>query len=184
MRANQTVSEKASSYWNKQSGRYDKATQLLSFDLESLVKDVANLIPEKSKVFEAGCGTGLFTIAAASRADRVIATDVSKNMIEVTKLRLRDHNLRNVHLSMADALMIDSFKGPFEVVLCANLLHLLNEPEEFLKKAISRLKPGPADRSDISSQRKPICPRSECYIEVLGISFSSFLPSRELSESL
>lgn len=130
------------SYWEKQATRYEVAVQTLCPDFENLIADVRELVPKGTKVFEAGCGTGLFTMALADRASWIIATDISKAMLNIARKRLSEQRIGNVQLSEIDAMEIVSFKCPFDVVICANVLHLMQDPEAFLRRALSKLKPG------------------------------------------
>jgi ubiquinone/menaquinone biosynthesis C-methylase UbiE len=77
------------------------------------------------RALEIGCGTGTFTRLLASRADNVVATDLSGEMIRVARERSPDY--QNIEYSVGDVLEMNLPRNHFDcIVLIATLHHLPN----------------------------------------------------------
>lgn len=81
-------------------------------------------------VLECACGTGLLTGAIAERCRTLLATDFSANMLKRAKKKYGA--LPNVTFRQADILHLDEPDGQFDVVIAANVIHLLDEPYKAL----------------------------------------------------
>lgn len=75
-------------------------------------------------------GTGLLTGAIAERCRTLLATDFSANMLKRAKKKYGA--LPNVTFRQADILHLDEPDGQFDVVIAANVIHLLDEPYKAL----------------------------------------------------
>ncbi len=86
-----------------------------------LVDTVAGL--DRCDLFvEVGCGAGLVTMAGATIARQVIATDISVLAIRNTRHNLREHGLdRHCHLVQCD--LLEAFRRP----ICASVI-VFNPP--------------------------------------------------------
>jgi SAM-dependent methyltransferase len=93
---------------------------------------------------ELGCGHGTFTIPVAARIRGVLHTiDIEPEMVLRTQQRLREHGLKNVHVSERDV-FAEGFgvpAGSQDGCLLFNILHG-EEPVALLQKAHAILKPG------------------------------------------
>ena len=83
-------------------------------------------------VLECACGTGLLTGAIAERCRTLLATDFSANMLRRAQKKCRKY--RNVRFAQADLLRLPYPDGCFDVVVAANVLHLLDEPYQALRE--------------------------------------------------
>jgi len=93
-------------------------------------------------VLEFGCGTGSTAILHAPYVKHIKATDFSQNMIAIAKQKAADMNIQNITFECAEINDFDEQKEQFDVILGLNLLHLLEDKEEALRKVFSLLKPG------------------------------------------
>lgn len=81
-------------------------------------------LPAQCKtVFDIGCGTGEFSRLLAKRAERVVAIDLSSNMIEVAKQRSRQFS--NIDFQVADVLQWEPAAEQFDVIVSIATLHHL-----------------------------------------------------------
>ncbi len=87
---------------------------------------------------EIGCGTGAFARRLAERCRRVIALDLSPEMIRVA--RSRSSQFDNLEFTLADAMAWDFPDSQFDCVCCIATLHHL-EQRELLVKMRNALKP-------------------------------------------
>jgi SAM-dependent methyltransferase len=75
---------------------------------------------------EVGCGIGTFTRRLAKRANRVIAIDLSSEMVRIARKRSADY--LNIDFSVSDVLETDLPAGQFDcIVMIATLHHLPSE---------------------------------------------------------
>jgi ubiquinone/menaquinone biosynthesis C-methylase UbiE len=72
-------------------------------------------------VLEIGCGTGAFSRLLAKRADRIVAIDLSPNMIEVAREQSR--NYPNIYYSVADALEMELTPEQYDCIVSIATLH-------------------------------------------------------------
>src|SRR3712207_1245092 len=72
-------------------------------------------------VLELGCGTGEFSRRLAQRARRVVALDLSSEMIRVA--RARSARFRNIHFVVGDMTKLPVPGARFDCVASLNTLH-------------------------------------------------------------
>jgi ubiquinone/menaquinone biosynthesis C-methylase UbiE len=96
-------------------------------------------LPENyENALEIGCGTGAFARALARRCKRVVALDLSAEMIRVA--RSRSSQFENLEFQLADAMTWDFPQSHFDFVCSIATLHHL-EQRELLLKIRDTLKP-------------------------------------------
>jgi len=96
-------------------------------------------VPEHCEnALEIGCGTGAFARALARRCKRVVALDLSAEMIRVA--RSRSSQFENLEFQLADVMTWDFPQSHFEFVCSIATLHHL-EQRELLLKIKDALKP-------------------------------------------
>ena len=118
---------------------WEKTAKIYTFSQEKSNKETYQILCEKLKhlfnkeqsVLELACGTGQLTTYLAEKSKNWIATDFSKNMVEETKKRI---NIKNVSFDVQDATNLTYENKKFDVVLIANALHIMPEPEKALKE--------------------------------------------------
>ena len=88
---------------------------------------------------EIGCGTGAFARRLAKRCRRVIAIDLSAEMIRVA--RSRSSRFENLEFELADVMNWKSPQSHFDFICSIATLHHL-EQRELLPKIKDALKPG------------------------------------------
>ena len=85
-------------------------------------------------VLECACGTGIMTKAIVLPSKKLIATDFSKPMLKKAKDNLKKYD--NIQFKFADITKLPFKDNCFDKVVVANVIHLLDNPEN----AISELK--------------------------------------------
>ena len=96
-------------------------------------------VPENCEnALEIGCGTGAFARLLAKRCQRVIALDLSPEMIRVAGLRSSEFN--NLEFQVADAMTWNFPQSQFDFVCSIATLHHL-EQRKLLVKMKDALKP-------------------------------------------
>jgi len=96
--------------------------------------------PKQCKtVLDIGCGTGEFSRLLAKCADRVVAIDLSPNMIEVAKQRSKQYT--NIDFQVADILQWEFPVEQFDAIISIATVHHL-PVENLLLSLKAALKPG------------------------------------------
>jgi ubiquinone/menaquinone biosynthesis C-methylase UbiE len=131
----------AGAFWATHARRYDRATLALNRNFAAMARNVAERV-RGLEVLELAAGTGLVTAELAKTAKRVVATDLSEDMLAVLRGRLETHGGGNVEVRPADATALPFAEASFDAVVMANLLHLLPEPWLALEEARRVLRPG------------------------------------------
>lgn len=102
-----------------------------------LIRNGAKLGPEVYTL-EIGCGTGLFTEMFCQTGARILAVDISPELIERAVSRNLPEDTVRFMEKRFESCDID---GPFDAVVGSSILHHL-EVEEALKKIYELLRPG------------------------------------------
>ena len=118
-------------FWDRVAGVYDLFADIFNKEThKALIAAVSSRITPDDAVLECACGTGLLTGAIAKRCRTLLATDFSANMLKRAKKKYGA--LPNVTFRQADILHLDEPDGQFDVVIAANVIHLLDEPYKAL----------------------------------------------------
>lgn len=106
----------------------------------ALCAAVEKEISPSDEVLECACGTGLLTEVIAPRCRRLAATDFSANMLRRAEKKCGRY--RNTHFEQADITALRFPDGSFDVVVAANVIHLLDEPYRALRELDRVCRPG------------------------------------------
>lgn len=120
-------------FWDRVAGVYDIFGTIINRKAhERLRREVGKLISKTDEVLECACGTGLLSGVIARRCKRLVATDFSGNMLKRARKKYR--NYPNIEFRKGDILQIAFPDESFDVVVAANVLHLLDEPYRALSE--------------------------------------------------
>ena len=114
-------------FWDRVAGVYDLFANVYNGKVHKRLKSIVECrISAADSVLECACGTGMLTKVVAPRCRKIVATDFSKKMLEQTLKKCRHY--RNVKVMQADILDLGFEDESFDVVIAANVIHLLDEP--------------------------------------------------------
>ena len=116
------------SFWDKNAARYDRFMRRDAAAYEQLYDLLRPLVRGRT-VLEAATGTGLIARNIVCGAGSIEATDLSPEMIAQAK---RNSFSAKLHFSVADLLQLPYADQSFDVVIAANVLHVIPEPEAAL----------------------------------------------------
>ena len=129
-------------FWDRVAGLYDWVELTNRRVNSAAAVRVARLVPDGARVLDCAAGTGLFALAAARRADLVLCTDLSQAMLSRAEKKARKQGLSNICFAVRDLTALPEGNGSFDVVIAANVLHLLPEPETAVRELWRVTAPG------------------------------------------
>ena len=120
-------------FWDKVAFAYDIFADGINRGTnQKLCATVAKEIQPSDKVLECACGTGLLTSVIAGKCDSLLATDFSEKMLARTEKKCKKY--ANVRFAKADILHLPYEDNRFDVVVAANVIHLLDAPYAALQE--------------------------------------------------
>ena len=120
------------SFWDRIAGVYDLAERTNGRANAETVRQVRELVPQWSSVLDCAAGTGEFSLAAAERAGAVMCTDLSQAMLDKAEAKAGRRGITNISFLVRDMNALPDGDGTYDVVIAANVLHLLPHPEAAL----------------------------------------------------
>jgi len=127
-------------FWDKVAPKYAKDPISDMPAYEQTRDRMRDILQPHHRVLEIGCGTGSTAFELADRVDRYHGTDVSPKMIAIAQGKQTSETPAQLHFSASAAGEMP--KGPHDVVLALNLLHLIPDLEQVLKASYDALQPG------------------------------------------
>ncbi|UCD56693.1 MAG: methyltransferase domain-containing protein [Candidatus Hydrogenedentota bacterium] len=115
-------------YWGRRKARWYSEALRYSDYPDKILRVMEPVVRECSSLLDIGAGCGALCIPLADVFDRVVALDASEAMLEALCERAGSAGVSNI---WAEAATWDEAKrrlGTFDVVLCANVVNLLNDP--------------------------------------------------------
>ena len=117
-------------FWNACAGRYDSFTRWNAGAYETMYERIRPDVQHKY-VLELAAGTGAISKNIVNAAAQIEVTDQSAEMIE----QARKGNLsRKLHFSVQDMFALPYAEQSFDVVIAANVLHIVPTPEKALRE--------------------------------------------------
>lgn len=107
---------------------------------KGIAEEIKNHVSKDDVVLECACGTGLLTLPMAQICKELIATDYSDGMLKQVQKKVGEY--ANTKIQKASILEIPFEDNKFDVVVAANVIHLLDEPEKALAEMKRVCKPG------------------------------------------
>ena len=119
---------------------------------------------------DVACGTGRFACAVAGLVREMVCCDYSEKMVEQTKKKVRHLQLAHVSCTVQDIMDLQFEEARFDVVLAANVLHLLEHPSGAVKELerVAKFDGVLVFPTYITQQWKPISLLSLKCIQILG----------------
>ncbi len=96
-------------------------------------------ITSRSRVLDAGCGTGRLTMLLAARAESVSAVDFSPRSVDVLRRRLAEERLSNVQTMVGDLNHVSLVAESFDAVASVGVMHHI-PTHELRCDALARLR--------------------------------------------
>jgi ArsR family transcriptional regulator len=126
-------------FFSSAAGKWDRLREDL-FGTTSHLRALAALLDPEVVVGDLGCGTGRVSEFLAPFAQRIIAVDASKEMLEAAREQLGAQGNVEFRQGPLEKLPIDN--GELDVALMMLVLHYLPEPKRALAEAARTLRAG------------------------------------------
>ena len=122
--------KKRENFWDRNAGRYDRFMRRDAAAYERLYELLRPVVRRKT-VLELATGTGLIARNIAAGAAHIEATDASREMIAQAK---GESHSSKLYFSVQDMFSLPYADNSFDVVIVANALHIVPEPERALSE--------------------------------------------------
>lgn len=129
-------------FWDRIADKYSKSPISNEDVYQRKLKMTQDRLGPDIRMFEFGCGTGGTALAHAPYVAHVHAIDVSPRMIEIARAKQADADIENVTFEVSGIGAYDPPSAPFDAILGLNILHLVDHPDQIIRKAADMLIPG------------------------------------------
>ena len=126
-------------FYNDLADDYDKEQDSSAFafvrepEKEIILNNLKKVLKKEFSVLEIGAGTGRFTLEIAPYVKKVVAVDISENMLGKLSEKLREKNISNVTLINGNFLRVD-FSEKFDVIASFSAIEYIKDAAALYKK--------------------------------------------------
>lgn len=126
-------------YWSRFADDFiSRQTYVVGVELIEESKSKLKRQRSLGRVLELGCGSGQYTSVLLSQAESIVATDYSRQMVEVSRKMFS--NEPRVQVEQADCCSTHFDDNSFDTVFMANLIHIIPDPYRALQEAYRVIK--------------------------------------------
>lgn len=129
-------------FWDKVASVYDIAESVNGDVYSQMCRITERLVPEGARVLDCAAGTGELSFAAAKKAESVLCTDLSDNMLKTARRKAKAFGAENIAFETRNIFDLKDPDNTYDVVIAGNVLHLLTNPQGAVKELCRVLKPG------------------------------------------
>lgn len=126
-------------FWQRVAALYGPVMKSSGRLYQNICEEIQPDLKRDMDVLELACGSGQLSFSLSTYVKHWEATDFSEKMIREAKKKA--HSTR-LFFSVQDATALPYAPGTFDVVVIANALHIMPEPEKALTEIYRVLKPG------------------------------------------
>jgi len=135
--------ERADGYFANVADDWDKLREMHAPTAEVEEAMLAAVSTDKvDNLLDIGTGTGRILELFADRTARGVGIDFSRQMLNVARARIDDHNLNHLTVRQGDIFDLDVADDSQDVVVLHHVLHFLADPAQALDAASRVLAPG------------------------------------------
>lgn len=129
-------------FWNRAARKYAGHPIADEAGYVRTLERTRHYLKSNHVVFEFGCGTGTTALKLAPYVARIVATDISREMIAIARQKAEAEGTLNAEFEVASPDPASWPDGTFDAALGFNILHLVGAREAALKRVHRLLKPG------------------------------------------
>jgi ABC-2 type transport system ATP-binding protein len=128
-------------YWGKFARTFDEdQTYIVGEAIQKTIIEKLSTERDLGNVVEFGCGRGYYTGVIAKNAKKVVATDISDEMLEMARKQLE--GFPNITVQKADCYSTAFPAEAFDSAVMINLIHVIENPLDSLRESHRILKAG------------------------------------------
>lgn len=129
-------------FWDKAATKYaaSKIADIPAY--EYTLERTRSYLGANDRVIELGCGTGTTALRLADGAGRIVASDISPNMVAIGRDKAAAAGTGNVEFVAGDLMSGDLPPGPYDVVMGFNLFHLIRDRAAAFERVAAMVRPG------------------------------------------
>lgn len=129
-------------FWDRIARKYATDPIKDTAGYERTLARTVELLSHSDNVLEIGCGTGTTALRLARTVRRLVATDVSSEMIAIAREKCVAQGGSNVEFVVAPAEGAPGDDGSYDAVLAFNVLHVVGARTAALARLFRLLRPG------------------------------------------
>ncbi len=133
---------KSEKFWDRMAKYLDRVEKKDEQINIKIIEKTRNRLKISDTVLDYGCGTGTAAIKIAGSVTTVNGIDISSKMIEAAKGKTVERKVKNIDFAQTTIFDEKFKKGSFDVISCFNLLHLVDDKPNVMRRIIELLKPG------------------------------------------
>jgi phosphatidylethanolamine/phosphatidyl-N-methylethanolamine N-methyltransferase len=153
-------------FWDAVAPGYDRA---MAADYEAALGKIVSIVRPGDTVLDVGTGTGLVAFEAAKIAEKVYGIDISAKMLEKAIEKAKDKSVENIEFRLEDGYATSFDDGIFDVVICCNTLHMMNDPKSALVEMRRLLKPDGVLVAPTYCHAEPTALKTRIGLRLFGI---------------
>lgn len=134
-----TRSEK---FWDGMAENFDKGESNFEPIHLKAIENARKHLSASDVVLDYGCATGTKAFELAGHVKSIEGIDISPKMIAVAQRRANEGHIENVTFAQATLFDERYQRESFDVILAFNILHLLKDNQETIRRVSELLKPG------------------------------------------
>jgi ubiquinone/menaquinone biosynthesis C-methylase UbiE len=128
-------------YWGKFAHTFDEDQKYVVGEvIQRTIIDKLSTERDLGNAVEFGCGRGYYTGVIAKNAKRVVATDISDEMLEMARHQFK--GIQNITFQKANCKSTDFPAEAFDTAVMINLIHVIEDPLDSLLECHRILKTG------------------------------------------
>lgn len=129
-------------FWDRVARKYSTGPIADMAGYEQTLERTRHYLKGDETAFEFGCGTGTTALKLAPSVGRIVATDISSEMIAIARERAEAEGQGNATFEVAQPAAAPWPDGAFDIALGFNVLHLVADREAVLRGVHRLLRPG------------------------------------------
>jgi 2-polyprenyl-3-methyl-5-hydroxy-6-metoxy-1,4-benzoquinol methylase len=139
------MNELIKDFYNRSAPEFDKEQEEFGFvrvpEREISLGVLRSVAGRGDSILEIGAGTGRFTLEMAPLVSRMVAVDISPQMLKVMSDKMTERKITNVRQICGSFLETD-FEGPFDVIMSFSAIEYIKDSKALFRKISGLLKPG------------------------------------------
>jgi ubiquinone/menaquinone biosynthesis C-methylase UbiE len=136
------MTQKIQEFWDKNAKKYSSVEKQYENVYKDILAKTGKYLDPDDNVLDFGCATGTKTLALASKVKQIRGLDISAGMITEALKKKDESNVMNATFSQGTIFNTDLGKESFDKIITYEVLHLLEDHHEVIRRIYELLKPG------------------------------------------